>query len=420
MRPKKVENRQGELFKTELEKLVKTDHELIKLSKIIDWKRFDERFGELYSTENGRPGVPTRMMAGLNYLKYMTDSSDQELLDAWVENPYWQYFCGERYFQQEAPCDRSMMSRWRKRIGEKGAQELFDETLSVAVGSGVLRTKYFKELYVDTTVQEKHISYPSEANLLNRARAKLVKVCEEEGIVLRQKYTRVGKRIQIKAHRYAQANQWNRCRRMVKKLRTILGRILRELQRIVPTEQLKSPNFQGIIELATKLYHAPDTKEKVLSLHEPHVEAIAKGKIHKKFEFGNKVSIVRTRKVGFVLGCQALHGNPYDGHTLRGALSDVETRFGAPIRAKVGVDLGYRGHGILKSERYKIFHPRIKKMPHKIKIFVRARSAVEATISYLKRSFRLGRNYLKGKIGDILNALFAGAALNLTKVARAL
>ena len=115
-----------------------------------------------------------------------------------------------------------------------------------------------------------------------------------------------------------------------------------------------------------------------------------------------------------------MHGDPYDGHTLKDALRDVENRFGAPITAKVGVDLGYRGHGIPKTERHTILHPRIRRMPRKSKIFVRARSAVEASISYLKRCFRLGRNYLKGKLGDILNALFAAAALNLTKVARAL
>jgi IS5 family transposase len=278
---------------------------------------------------------------------------------------------------------------------------------------------YLEELYVDTTVQEKNISYPSEANLLNRARAKLVKLCEKHHIILRQKYTRVGKVFQIKAHRYAQASQWNRCRRVIRKLRTILGRIIRELHRIVPLEQLEA-QFKGILELATKLYHSPDTKEKVLSLHEPHVEAIAKGKIHKKFEFGNKVSVVRTRKAGFILGCKALHGNPYDGHTLRDALSEVENRFGAPITAKIGVDLGYRGHKILKTERHQVFHPRLKRMNRKTKLFVRARSSVEASISYLKRCFRMGKNYLKGKLGDILNALFAASALNLTKIAKAL
>ncbi len=288
MKPKISDLSQGKLFEVELITLIRSDHELVKLSDKIDWQRFETRFGELYCGDNGRPGVSTRLLAGLTYLKYMTDCSDKELLLAWVENPYWQYFCGERYFQKQSPCDRSMMSRWRKRLGEKGAEEFFNESLSVAFRSGVLKRSFLKELYVDTTVQEKNIAYPSEANLLNRARGKLVKLCEKHGILLRQKYTRVGKRLQIQAHRYAQANQWNRMRRVTKKLRTILGRILRELSRVVPAEDLKA-YFGDILEVATKLYHAPDTKEKVLSLHEPHVEAIAKGKIHKKFEFGNKV-----------------------------------------------------------------------------------------------------------------------------------
>lgn len=418
MKPKIPDLSQGKLFEVELRTLIRADHDLVKLSDRIDWQRFESRFGGLYCPDNGRPGISTRLLAGLTYLKYMTDSSDQELLAAWVENPYWQYFCGERYFQKTAPCDRSMMSRWRKRLGEKGAEEFFNESLSVAFGSGVLKRSFLKELYVDTTVQEKNIAYPSEANLLNRARAKLVKLCEKHGINLRQKYTRVGKWLQIKAHRFAQASQWNRMRRVIKKLRTILGRILRELSRVVTPEDLQA-YFGGILEIATKLYHAPDTKEKVLSLHEPHVEAIAKGKIHKKFEFGNKVSVVRTRRGGIILGCTALHGNPYDGHTLRAALAEVEKRFGALIKAKVGVDLGYRGHKISKVERHTVFHPRLKLSPSNRR-FIRARSSVEASISYLKRCFRLGKNYLQGKLGDIINALFAGAALNLTKVARAL
>lgn len=416
MRPKQQETSQGKLFEVELESLIKTDHDLVKLSKEINWERFEQKFGGLYSQENGRPGVPTRLLAGLTYLKYLSNCSDEEVLKSWVENPYWQYFCGERYFQKEAPCDRSMLSRWRKKIGEKGAQELFDESLALALNSGAMKMSYLKEVYVDTTVQEKNIAYPSEANLLNKARLNLVKLCEKYNITLRQKYTRVGKRLQIKAHRYAQANQWNRMKKVVKKLRTILGRILRELPRVVPQEQLKA-YFEPVLELAIKLYHSPDTKEKVYSLHEPYVEAIAKGKIHKKFEFGNKVSVVRTRREGFILGCKSLHGNPYDGHTLEDVLLDVEARFGAPIKAKVGVDLGYRGHDI-STGRHKVFHPKLKKLSRPNRLFIRARSAVESSISYLKRCFRLGKNYLKGKVGDILNSLFAGAALNLTKVAR--
>jgi transposase, IS5 family len=413
MKPKKNQTDQGELFSVELLDFIDPRHKLIELSKKIDWERFEVKFDSYYSPSTGSPGVPTRLLVGLTYLKYVSNKSDEEVLKEWVENPYWQFFCGERYFQKSVPCDRSTLSRWRKRIGEKGAEELFDESLSVAFSQGCLKLSHFKELYVDTTVQEKNIAYPSEANLLNRARAKLVMACEGIGLRLRQKYTRVGKLLQIKAHRHAQANQWNRMRRVIKKLRNILGRILREIQRANLNED---PAFESILLLAKKLYHSPETKEKVYSLHEPHVEAIAKGKIHKKFEFGNKVSIVRTRKGGFVVDCAGLHENPYDGHTLENALKGMESRLGKEITAKVGVDLGYRGHGISKKSRHKVYHPKLKKLPRSIKLFVRARSSVEATISHMKRCFRLGRNYLAGKVGDVMNAFLSAAALNLSKV----
>jgi IS5 family transposase len=238
-------------------------------------------------------------------------------------------------------------------------------------------------------------------------------VCDALGLRLRQKYTRVGKILQIKAHRYARANQWNRLRRTVKKLRTILGRILREIDR---SGANKREEFEPILSLARKLYHSPETKEKVYSLHEPHVEAIAKGKTHKKFEFGNKVSVIRTRKRGFVVDCAALHGNPYDGHSLEPALARVEENLGAKIKARIGVDLGYRGHGIAKVSCHRVLHPRLKRLPRLTRLFVRGRSAVEATISQMKRCFRLGRNYLARKIGDQMNALFSAAALNLSKI----
>jgi IS5 family transposase len=248
---------------------------------------------------------------------------------------------------------------------------------------------------------------------LNRARGKLVKICEFLGIELRQKYPRVGKLLEIKAHRYARANQWNRMRKAIKKLRNILGRVLREIKRAGAS---KHPAFRSILPLAEKLYHSPETKEKVCSLHEPHVEAIAKGKMNKKFEFGNKVSIIRTRKRGFVVECAGLHGNPYDGHTLKNSLSKMEARLGAKVTAKVGVDLGYRGYGISNKSRHQILHPKLKKLTRTRRLFMQARSSVEATISHMKRCFRLGRNYLAGKLGDVMNALFAASALNLSKV----
>ncbi len=413
MRPEEKNTRQGQLFEVELSTLVRRDHKLVKLSERIDWSRFESKFGELYCENNGRPGLPTRLFVGLTYLKYLHNVSDEILLLAWIENPYWQYFCGERYFQHEAPCDRSQMSKWRKRIGEKGAEELFQESLAVAREAGLLKMSSLKELYVDTTVQEKNISYPSEANLLNRARAKLVAIARQHGISLRQSYTRTGKLLQVLAHRYAAAQQWNRARSKTKKLRTLLGRVVREIERKVKED--KKPVFAELIMLSKRLLE-PTKETKLYSLHEPETEAIAKGKMYKRFEFGVKVSVVTTRREGLVLGCMAIHGNPFDGHTLESALNDAERRVGKLLRAKVGVDLGYRGHGI--KERFAVFHPKLKKLTKHNRLFIRARSKIEATISFLKRCFRLRRNYLKGKVGDVMNSLFAASACNMSHVMR--
>lgn len=414
MEPQKKNQSQGELFERELEGLVRENHPLVKLSERIEWSRFEKKFGAHYDPGNGRPGISTRLMVGLTYLKYLHDASDEGVLEEWLENPYWQYFCGERYFQHEPPCERSSLSRWRKRMGEEGAEELFQESLAVAKSQGLLRMSDLSQLYVDTTVQEKNVCYPSEANLLNRARKKLVKEAKAQGLSLRQSYTRVGKRHQIKAHRYAAAKQWNRARRETKKLRTLLGRVIRDIERKATKEQ--RAYFQELIKLSRQLLNARSGAEKLYSLHEPATEAIAKGKMHKPFEYGVKVSVVTTRRGGFVLGCKAMHGKPYDGHTLRAALEDAGHRVGRVLCGKVGVDLGYRGHGV--KERVRVFHPKLKRLSRAQRKFITQRSKVEATISLMKRCFRLGRNYLKGTLGDTLNALFAAAACNLSHVIR--
>jgi IS5 family transposase len=414
MRPKTPDHRQSELFETRLESLINRDHSLVKLSGRVDWNRFEENFGERYCPETGRPGVSTRLMVGLTYLKYLNDLSDRDVLEVWVENPYWQYFCGEEYFQHRLPVHPSNLSRWRKRIGEAGGELLLEESLAVAKEAGLLKMSYLEELYVDTTVQEKNIAYPSEAKLLYRARSKLVALAKKHAVPLRQNYNRVAKVHMIMAHRYAAARQYNRARRETRKLRTILGRVMRDVVR--NGSEAARPYFADLLELSKKVLLMHEGGEKLYSLHEPHVEAIAKGKVHKRFEYGVKVSVTSTRRKGFVLGCKAIHGNPYDGHTLLDALLDVEKRVGKALSAKVGVDLGYRGHGI--KERFRVMHPRLKRLSRTNRLFVRARSKIEASISLLKRCFRLGKNYLKGILGDLFNALCSGAAHNLAIVLR--
>ena len=422
MKPEEKDHRQGEIFERELSSLVREEHRLVRLSRRINWSRFESEFGALYESDQGRPGISTRFLSGITILKFLYNASDETICAQWLENPYWQYFCGERYFQHELPCDRSTLSRWRKRIGERGGDLMLQESLAVALGSGALKMMDLNELYADTTVQEKNVAYPSEANLLDTARKSLVREARELGIRLCQTYRRRGKLARIMAHRYASAQQWRRARRMTKKLSTQLGRVMRDVVRKASESQRLL--LEPILGLCAKLRlqqqdkAAIPPKERVYSLHEPQTEAIAKGKIHKRFEFGVKASFVTTRRTGIVLSALAIPGAPYDGHTLEAALAKVVQHLGAPLKSgtRVGVDLGYRGHGIV--ERYRVVHPKLKKLSDDTRKFIRARSKIEATISFMKRCCRLGRNYLRGVLGDKMNPLFAAMANNFAVVLR--
>lgn len=422
MKPSEKDTRQGEIFERELETLVRPEHRLVKLGKQIDWSRFEREFGVFYTAETGRPGISTRLLSGITILKYLHDLSDEATVEMWVENPYWQYFCGERYFQHQVPFNRSTMSRWRERIGEKGGEVMLEESLAVALKSGALKMTDLGELYADTTVQEKNVAYPSISNMLDKGRQRLVREVQELGIPLRQTYQRRGKLARIKAHRYAAAQQWRRAQRKVKSLSTMLGRVMRDVerkatsnQRVILAELLQ---LCGKLRLQAQDAKAIAPKDKIYSLHEPLTEAIAKGKIHKRFEFGVKASFVTTRRSGLVLSAVAMHGAPYDGHTLKAALAKASQHLGAPFKSHthVGVDLGYRGHGIV--ERFRVVHPKLKKLSPATRKFIRARSKIEATISYMKRCCRLGRNYLRGKLGDIMNILFAATANNFAVTLR--
>ena len=299
---------------------------------------------------------------------------------------------------------------------------MLEESLAVALAAGALKMQDLSELYADTTVQEKNVAYPSISNMLDKARMRLVREAQELGIALRQTYKRRGKLTRIKAHRYAAAQQWRRAQRKVKSLSTMLGRVMRDVER--KASEAQRVILAELLTLCARLRlqaHDPKAiaaKDKIYSLHEPHTEAIAKGKVPKRFEFGVKASFVTTRRTGVVLSALALHGAPYDGHTLSAALAKAEQHLGASLKSHthVGVDLGYRGHGIV--ERFRVVHPKLKKLCAPTRKFIRARSKIEATISHMKRCFRLGRNYLSGKLGDIMNTLFAATANNFAVTLR--
>lgn len=393
-------------------------HQLCLLAEAIDWTFFERSFGPLYCPGNGTPGKPIRLMVGLQYLKHIHKLSDEAVLSKWVENPYWQYFCGERYFQHTAPIDPSSMTRFRKRIGEAGCEKLFQETIPAGLRVGAVKASDFKKVTVDTTVQEKAVSYPTDAMLLNRSRERLVRLCRKHGISLRQSYARIGPKLALKASRYAHAKQHRRMRTTVKKLRVRLGRVLRDIARKTAATPLLQPVFEAEIAKAQRLIKQErHSKNKLYSLHAPEVECISKGKAHKRYEFGVKASVAVTNKSNFVIGGLALRGRPYDGHSLVVALEQVRRLTKTSIE-EVFVDRGYRGHRETEAAVY--ISGQKRGITRRLKRLLKRRQAVEPVIGHLKSDGHLGRNYLLGTDGDQINVVLSCAGHNLRLAMRKL
>ena len=420
MRPRKppIEaDRQGDLFKTPLEDIIDMKHELVRLAGFIPWDDFDRQFGSLYQPDRGRPAAPTRLPAGLHYLKEAFNLSDERTIKVWTENPYWQYFCGMKFFSHEVPIDPSQMTKWRKRVGEAGVEKMLAGTVHAARGMKMLRAGSFDKVNVDTTVQEKAAHYPTDARLYHDMRKKLVRMAEENGVALRQSYARLGKEALFQAGRYAHARQMKRAKKRIKKLKTYLGRVVRDIRRKTEGDERKQAVFCEALTLADRLLSQKrgDSK-KLYSVHAPEVECIAKGKAHKKYEFGVKVSVAATSREGFVIGMLALPGNPYDGHTLAASIEQVEKIIGRELSGDVFVDRGYRGHDYAGRAAVHIVG-RIKRSARDaIEKWKRRRAAVEPEIGHLKNDGRLGRNYLKGTLGDKLNAVLCGCGQNIRKL----
>lgn len=417
MKPKApVRQAQRELFRVELDQLVDPAHALVKLGRQINWTGFDESLGRTYAAANGAPGVSTRLMVALHYLKYQHDLSDETVVEQWVENPYWQHFSGEQFFQHEMPIDPSSMTRWRKRLGEAGAEAMLKETIETGLRMKAITPAQIQRINVDTTVQTKAVRYPTDARLYNRSRERLVKTARKLGLQIKQSYERVGPRLLMQQSRYAHARQPKRAAGCTRKLRTALGRVIRQIERqqTVPTGQL------GELLTTAKRIHAqqPQDKNKVYSVHEPKIACIAKGKAGKKYEFGNKVSVAATSQGGWLLGTLSLPDNPYDGHTLDQQLSQVRRFVSHKNKAtpEAHVDMGYRGHNHTGPETVHIDKRRRGSTPKSLWRRMKRRAAVEPTIGHMKSDHRLERNRLKGTIGNSINALLSAAAMNFQKL----
>jgi transposase, IS5 family len=425
MRPReRSETGEQDLFRSRLDQIIDMKHALVRLGRTVNWGFLEERFGEVYSDDPGRPPLPTRLMAGLAILKHTYDLSDEVLCERWVESPYYQYFCGEEFFQHRLVFDRSSLTRWRNRMGEERLTALIQESLSVATKTKAIKPSELSRVIVDTTVQPKNVTFPTDAKLLNRAREKLVRLAQRHGVSLRQSYARVGKFALIQHQRYAHAKQFKRANRMLKKLRTYLGRVIRDVARKIEDNGALEASFAKLLALARCVREQRQHQRgpKVYSLHAPEVECIGKGKAHRPYEFGVKVSVATTlshaRGGQFVTHVKSLPGNPYDGHTLATVIPDIEVLIGNII-ARLLADKGYRGHNAPPDYKFRVFISGQKRaVTPRIKRELRRRAAVEPVIGHLKAEHRMGRNYLWYRHGDAANAVLAAAGYNFRRLIR--
>jgi transposase, IS5 family len=421
MRSKSQESPNRALFQQDLNELLNERHELVLLSKKINWSVFEEKWSVYFPSTRGRPALPPRLVAGLLYLQHMFDYSDEALIRAWVENPYWQYFCGETYFQHTLPCDPSSLTVWRKRIGEEGVEWMLSVTVQAGLETNTINETSFDKVIADTTVQEKAISHPTDSRLLNRCRKQLVVFAEKAGLSLRQNYNRIGPQWCRKIGGYAHAKQYKRMKSLLKKLKTLTGRVYRDVSR--QAEQIPSHlqnKGKELLEKAARLLsQEKNSKNKLYALHAPEVECISKGKTHKRYEFGVKASLVVTHHEGFAVGARSMPGNPYDGHTLAEAIEQMEI-ITQHSPKQIFTDLGYRGHE-LKREGMQVYHSRLKRsMSRKLKADIRRRSAIEPMIGHMKNDGKLRRNWLKGTQGDALNVVLCACGHNLRLILRKL
>jgi IS5 family transposase len=412
---------QDDLFRARLESIIDMRHELAKLARLVNWTELEEDFSQYYCEETGRPGGSIRLMAGLLFLKDAKGLSDEEVCAVWRENPYFQYFCGEEFFQHRLPVEPPSLTIFRKRIGEQGEERLLQETIRVGLKAGAVTGKDLQKVNVDTTVQEKAVRFPTDTQLCHKAREELVKKAEKHGVALRQSYVRKSKEAVFLANRYMAARQMRRGRKMIKKVRNYLGRVLRDIERAMAGSPALTAVFNDDLVKANRIYTQalnPKTPDKIYSWHAPEVECIAKGKAHKKYEFGCKASVAATNAGNFIVGAMAHHGRPYDGHTLSNVLNQIERLTGTKPR-EAYVDLGYRGHDV-EARDTEIILARQKRgiTPVKRKR-QRRRNAIEPIIGHCKNDRKVGpRNWLQGKRGDQINALAMAIGFNVRKILR--
>lgn len=416
MKPSTIDTAQSNLFMNRLSNQLNPRDPLFIMASQINWSFFEETFSAYYPDGPGQPPKPVRLMIGLMLLQHMNGLSDEQVVYQWVQNPYWQYFCGYDYLQWDLPCDPSSLTRWRNRLGEEGVEKILGQTIVSALKTQTVAPQDLKRVISDTTVMEKNITFPTDTKLLNKAREKLVALASKYGLKLRQTYARIGRFAALNAGRYAHAKQFKRMRKEVKKLKNFLGRTVRDVERQIQGVPDFQEIFDDLLAMCRRLLSQDKvSKDKLYSLHAPEVYCISKGKAGNFYEFGCKVSLVLTHKQGLALSSQALADHQYDGHVLDSSLKRAEAIAQTSIE-QAFVDKGYKGHGITDKQVY--ISGQKRGMTRTLKKHLKRRSAIEPHIGHMKSDGKLKRNYLKGTLGDTLNALLCAIGHNMRMIWR--
>lgn len=409
---KKPEHHQMSIFEVALESFIDMNHELVLLSNQIDWASVETDFAEYYCADNGRPSVPIRTMVGMMLLKSIYNLSDEGVVARWVENPYMQYFTGEKVFRKRPPMNPIDLTKFRKRIGAAGAEKIFK--LSLMVNAEEITAKEMEQVMIDSTVQEKNITFPTDAKLYRKIIDKVLRMSRKEGVVLRRTYTREVKSLKVKVRFMNHPTRMKEGKKAVKRLRTIARAMVNDIARKMDEKQLSRYGEELLLFLRV-INQERNDKNKVYSLHEPDVECISKGKEHKKYEFGNKSAIAKTGS-GLLVSALAFKGNPYDGHTISAHYEQI-TRLTGHTPKEALTDRGYRGKKSVGGMAISIpasgspgqsYYEKTKARKKFCK-----RAGIEPVIGHLKSDHRMMRNYLKGTLGDAVNTLMAAAAYNM-------
>ena len=409
--PVTVKNNQPNLFYNQLRDMLDSRDSLVALADTINWEHFDESFAKYYSKE-GRPAKPIRLMVGLLILKQLKDLSDEEIVVQWKQNPYYQYFCGFDAFQIALPCHATDLVYFRQRIGTKGVEEIF--SMSVHLHG---KASEERQVIIDTTVQEKNVTYPTDGKLAIKMIHQLYRIAKKEQIQLRRTYIKEIKGHRISLRFFRHPKKIKKARSAMKRLKTIVGVLMRDISRNLTDKQLET--YKETFALFTKVTQQKmKDSHKVYSLHEQHIYVIAKGKDHKKYEYGTKASLVTTMKGNVIIGAVAHDKNVHDSKTLEAALASANKHRTKPIVEAI-CDRGYRGKKevdgtiICIPDTPKKRDTKYQKEEKRKKF--RRRAAIEPIIGHVKSDHRMQRNYLKGFIGDEINLLMACTAFNLKK-----